>query len=129
MNELQVANFVTYKELIMIVLASSGLLTLIFTIISKLFDKASRVIIMDEIKKIDEKYQKEIKVMGEAVKTDIDDIKDDVTEMQMNYVHRFEEQKTLITDNKELCERNLSNVMITLERIETNIKHLIKEKE
>lgn len=129
MNELQVANFVTYKELILIVLASSGLLTLVFTVISKLFDKASRVMIMDEIKKIDDKYQKEIKVLGETVKDEIDDINDEVLEMQRNYVHRFEEQKTLITMNKELSEKNHSNIMITLERIETNLKHLIKEKE
>ena len=104
---------VTYKELIFIVLASSGILTLVFTIISKLFDKTSRAMIMEEIKKIDSKYDEKIV-----------EIEREVNGVRMNYLDRFAEQKSLITTNKAIAESHHSEVMQALVGIKKDIEHL-----
>ena len=105
--------FVTYKELILIVLASSGILTLVFTIVSKLFDKASRVIIMDEIKSIDEQYKRKV-----------DDIERDVNKMRFNYLDRFATTQSLINENKEIAQAHHSETMQVLTAIKKDIEYL-----
>ena len=110
-------DFVSYKELIMIVLASSGILTLVFTIISKLFDKASRVIIMDEIKTIDEHY-----------KAKVTEIEKDVNKMRFNYLDRFATTQTLINENKEIAQSHHSETMQVLTAIKKDIEYLQQKK-
>lgn len=122
--EQQVTNFVTFKELVMIVLASSGILTLAFTILSKLFDKASRVLIMDEIKKIDEKYQKKVEELAKEVNLEFGKVNKDVQEFRVNYLDRFTEQKDLIVEDREIQNKNHSDVMNVLTQIITEINYL-----
>lgn len=107
------SDFVTYKELILIVLASSGILTLIFTILSKLFDRSSRVMIMDEIRKIDEQYKKKV-----------DDIERDVNKMRFNYLDRFATTQSLINENKEIAQTHHSETMQVLTAIKKDIEYL-----
>lgn len=122
----QATNFVTYKELIMIVLASSGILTLVFTIISKLFDRSSRVAIMEEINKIDNKYQIKVDDIKREVGTELKTVQEEVNEVRINYLDRFAEMKSLIVSNKETAETQHSAVMNCLGKIETKLEFLKK---
>ncbi len=113
--------FITQRDLIVYLLASSGIATLIFSFISKLFDKASRVTIMEEIKKLDYEY-----------KTKIMEIEKEVNKMRFNYLDRFAEQKQLITDNKEISEENHSEIKQILVGIKKDLEvlqRLTKQKE
>lgn len=117
LEQLSQPEFVSYKELIMIVFASSGILTLIFTIISKLFDKASRVIIMDEIKNVDEHY-----------KVKVAEIEKDVNKMRINYLDRFSTTQALINENKEIAQSHHSETMQILTAIKKDIDYLQQKK-
>lgn len=108
--------FITAKELVLYLFGSSGLLTLVFTILSKLFDRSSRVIIMDEIDKIDKEY-----------KAQVDEIKKDVSKMRFNYIDRFAEQKELVVTNKEIAEGNHSELMQVLVGIKKDIENLQRQ--
>lgn len=115
-NGIDHAQFITFKELVAYVFASSGLLTLIFVILSRLFDKSSRVMIMEEIKKIDEQYQKKVT-----------EIERDVSKMRSNYLDRFSEQKDLINENKEIAQTNHNEVVNILIGIKKDIEFLQKK--
>ncbi len=115
-NGIDHAQFITFKELVAYVFASSGLLTLIFVILSRLFDKSSRVMIMEEIKKIDEQYQKKVT-----------EIEKDVGRMRSNYLDRFSEQKDLINENKEIAQTNHNEVVNILIGIKKDIEFLQKK--
>lgn len=110
------SQFITGKELIAYLFGSSGLLTLIFVILSKLFDRSSRVMIMEEMKKIDEQYQSKIKV-----------IELEVNKMRSNYLDRFLEQKDLINENKEIAQTNHNEVVNILIGIKKDIEFLQKK--
>jgi len=112
-NGIDHSQFITFKELVAYVFASSGLLTLIFVILSRLFDKSSRVMIMEEIKKIDEQYQMKVT-----------EIERDVTKMRSNYLDRFSEQKDLINENKEIAQTNHNEVVNILIGIKKDIEFL-----
>lgn len=116
--------YVTYKDLILIVLASSGLLTIVFTIISRLFDKSSRVIIMDEIKKIDEKYQNKVDHISKSFGIEITALDGKVNEFKMNYLDRFEDIKNTMVSNKELSSEQHSETLQILAGIKSDIKYL-----
>lgn len=115
-NGIDHTQFITMKELVGYIFASSGLLTLIFVIISKLFDKSSRVMIMEEIKKIDITYQERIK-----------EIDKDVGKMRNNYTDRFAEQKDLINENKEIAQTNHNEVINILTAIKKDLEYLQKK--
>lgn len=115
-NGIDHTQFITMKELVGYIFASSGLLTLIFVIISKLFDKSSRVMIMEEIKKIDITYQERIK-----------EIDKDVGKMRNNYTDRFAEQKDLINENKEIAQTNHNEVVNILTAIKKDLEYLQKK--
>lgn len=117
LEQIMQPEFVTYKELILIVLASSGILTLIFTILSKLFDRSSRVMIMDEIKNIDEHY-----------KAKVNEIEKDVNKMRFNYLDRFATTQTLINENKEIAQSHHSETMQVLTAIKKDIEYLQQKK-
>ena len=104
--------FITQKDLIHYLLASSGIATIIFSFISKFFDKASRVMIMEEIKKIDYEY-----------KSKIIEIEREVNKMRFNYLDRFAEQKQLITDNKEIAEEHHSEIKQILVGIKKDLEN------
>jgi len=108
----QTVQFITHKDLILYLLGSTGLLTLIFSIISRLFDKASRVIIMQEIRELDNEYKRRI-----------DEIEKDVNRMRFNYLDRFAEQKQLITDNKEIAEEHHSEIKQILVGIKKDLEN------
>lgn len=114
-NGIDHTQFITIKELVGYIFASSGLLTLIFVVLSKLFDKSSRVMIMEEIKKIDEQYQGKIRT-----------IEGEVNKMRTNYLDRFSEQKDLINENKEIAQSNHNEVVNILVAIKKDIEYLKK---
>ena len=76
--QVEASQFITLKDLIVYILGSSGLLALIFAVVSKLFDRTSRVMIMNEIKSIDEKYQNRLAIINK-----------EVTKLKLNYLDRF----------------------------------------
>lgn len=115
-NGIDHTQFITIKELVGYIFASSGLLTLIFVVLSKLFDKSSRVMIMEEIKKIDEQYQGKIRT-----------IEGEVNKMRTNYLDRFTEQKDLINENKEIAQTNHNEVVNILIGIKKDIEFLQKK--
>ncbi len=115
-NGIDHTQFITIKELVGYIFASSGLLTLIFVVLSKLFDKSSRVMIMEEIKKIDEQYQGKIRT-----------IEGEVNKMRTNYLDRFNEQKDLINENKEIAQTNHNEVVNILIGIKKDIEFLQKK--
>lgn len=94
-------------------MGSSGLLAIVFSIISKLLDKTTRVMIMNEIKCIDEKYQERL----EKVELEINEVK-------FNYLDRFTEQTKLITANKEVSEKNHSEIKQILVAIKKDLETL-----
>ena len=104
--------FITQRDLIVYLLASSGIATLVFSFISKFFDKASRVMIMEEIKKIDYEY-----------KTKVMEIEREVNKMRFNYLDRFAEQKQLITNNKEIAEEHHSEIKQILVGIKKDLEN------
>lgn len=114
-NGIDHTQFITIKELVGYIFASSGLLTLIFVVLSKLFDKSSRVMIMEEIKKIDEQYQGKIRT-----------IEGEVNKMRTNYLDRFSEQKDLINENKEIAQSNHNEVVNILVAIKKDIEYFKK---
>jgi hypothetical protein len=114
-NGIDHTQFITIKELVGYIFASSGLLTLIFVILSRLFDKSSRVMIMEEIKKIDEQYQGKIRT-----------IEGEVNKMRTNYLDRFSEQKDLINENKEIAQSNHNEVVNILVAIKKDIEYFKK---
>lgn len=114
-NGIDHTQFITIKELVGYIFASSGLLTLIFVVLSKLFDKSSRVMIMEEIKKIDEQYQGKIRT-----------IEGEVNKMRTNYLDRFSEQKDLINENKEIAQSNHNEVVNILIAIKKDIEYFKK---
>lgn len=114
-NGIDHTQFITIKELVGYIFASSGLLTLIFVVLSKLFDKSSRVMIMEEIKKIDEQYQGKIRT-----------IEGEVNKMRTNYLDRFTEQKDLINENKEIAQSNHNEVVNILVAIKKDIEYFKK---
>lgn len=114
-NGIDHTQFITIKELVGYIFASSGLLTLIFVVLSKLFDKSSRVMIMEEIKKIDEQYQDKIRT-----------IEGEVNRMRTNYLDRFSEQKDLINENKEIAQSNHNEVVNILIAIKKDIEYFKK---
>jgi hypothetical protein len=121
MNETDVSQFITFKDLIIYIMGSSGLLAIIFSIVSKLFDKTTRVMIMNEIKSIDEKYQKRLGL-----------IDSEVTNVKLNYLDRFTEQKELITDNKERAEANhseIKQILVGIKKDLETLQHQTKQKE
>ena len=109
----EVNQFITFKDLVIYIMGSSGLLAIIFSIVSKLFDKTTRVMIMNEIKSIDEKYQ----IRLEQVELEINDVK-------FNYLDRFTEQTKLISVNKELSEKNHSEIKQILVAIKKDLETL-----
>jgi len=122
--ESQVSNFVTYQQLVWIVLGSSGLLALLFSIISRLFDKSLRVSIMEEIERIDIKYQKELDKIKEEMWIELESMKREVGGVKLNYLDRFAEQKDLIVSNKEMEGDHHSTVMQILTEIKGDVKYL-----
>lgn len=120
-NGIDNGQFVTIKDLIIYIMGSSGLLAIIFSIVSKLFDKTTRVMIMNEIKSIDEKYQ----IRLEQVKLEINEVK-------FNYLDRFTEQTKLISVNKELSEKNhseIKQILVAIKKDLENLQSQIKKKE
>ncbi len=116
-----VSQFITFKDLIIYIMGSSGLLAIVFSIISKLFDKTTRVMIMNEIKSVDEKYQSKLT-----------HVEEEVTKIQFNYLSRFTEQTKLITTNKELSEKNhseIKEILVAIKKDLENLQSQIKQKE
>jgi hypothetical protein len=111
------SQFITTKELLIYIMGSSGLLAIIFSIVSKLFDKTTRVMIMNEIKLIDEKYQGKLS-----------EVEEEVTKMKFNYLDRFTEQTELVTANKELQQSNHSEIKQILVGIKKDLENLQSQK-
>lgn len=101
--------FVTYEKLIFIVLGSSGLLTFVFTLISKYFDKNTRVAIMKELKEFDKDYRDKL-----------DKFKDDSKLMESGL-------KDLIVESNKTTEKYYSEMVQKLIRIEAQINNLRKD--
>lgn len=113
LNNTDFSQFISFKDLLVLLFASSGLLAIVFTIISKTLDNKTRVTIMAEIKTLDEKY---IGLIKETER--------DVNKVKLNYLDRFAEQRALITANKEIAEDHHSEIKQILVEIKKDLEVL-----